>query len=378
MEIVYRLCAASVTDSGRSAKSVKLLEAVVREMEIGVLVIDSEENILFMNPFFRDSFLMRETASVNKVADIIGDHTLLEAIGKTLQSKDNNPEKVTMEGKNGEILEVRLIHFVEESIRGLIGFFHDITEEKRVEAIKRDFVANVSHELRTPLASIKGYAETLLDGAIDDRETLKNFLSVIDKHANRMTALIDDLLILSKLESQQMPLKLEEVDIKGLIQGVIHGLEKNAKDKGLKLIGDVQKGLPKIMTDKVRLEQVIVNLIDNALKYTNQGEVRVKACIEGDNLRVDVEDTGTGIPEKDLSRIFERFYRVDKGRSRDLGGTGLGLAIVKHIIQAHNGKIWVQSLPGKGTTFTFTIPARIGITRFPASQALPQDGSQSA
>ncbi len=334
----------------------KLLEAVVREMEIGVLVIDSEENILFMNPFFKDSFLIRETTSVNTVADIIRDHTLLEAIEKTLRSKDNNPEKVTMEGKNGEILEVRLVHFVEESIRGLIGFFHDITEEKRVEAIKRDFVANVSHELRTPLASIKGYAETLLDGAMDDRETLKNFLSIIDKHANRMTALIDDLLILSKLESQQMPLKLEEVDIKVLIHGVIHGLEKNAKDKGLKLIGDVQKGLPKIMTDKVRLEQVIVNLIDNALKYTNHGEVRVKACIEGENLRVDVEDSGTGIPEKDLARIFERFYRVDKGRSRDLGGTGLGLAIVKHIIQAHNGKIWVQSLPGKGTTFTFTIP----------------------
>ncbi|MCC7202332.1 MAG: ATP-binding protein [Nitrospirae bacterium] len=334
----------------------KLLEAVVREMEIGVLVIDSGENILFMNPFFRDSFLIREALSVKKAADIIKDHTLLEAIERTLQAKDNNPEKVTIEGKNGETLEVRLVHFEEESIRGLIGFFQDITEEKRVEAIKRDFVANVSHELRTPLASIKGYAETLLDGAMDDRETLKNFLSIIDKHANRMTALIDDLLILSKLESQQMPLKIEEVDIKSLILGAVHGFGKNAKDKGLKLVGDVKKDLPRIMTDKVRIEQVIVNLIDNALKYTNQGEVRIKACTEGDNLRVDVEDTGTGIPEKDIPRIFERFYRVDKGRSRDLGGTGLGLAIVKHIIQAHNGKIWVQSLPGKGATFSFTIP----------------------
>ena len=334
----------------------KLLEAIVREMEIGVLVIDSEKNILFTNPFFKDSFLMRGTASGNNVTEIIRDDTLLEAIDKTLRSEDTTPGKVIMEGKNGNILEVRLIHFVEESIRGLIGFFRDITEEKRVEAIKRDFVANVSHELRTPLASIKGYAETLLDGAMDDREILKKFLSIIDKHANRMTALIDDLLILSRLESQQMPLHLEAVDIQGLIQGVIHSLEKNAKDKGLKLVGDVQKEIPKTMSDKVRIEQVIVNLIDNALKYTNQGEVRVKACIEGENLRVDVEDTGTGIPEKDQSRIFERFYRVDKGRSRDLGGTGLGLAIVKHIIQAHNGKIWVQSLPGKGTTFSFTIP----------------------
>ncbi len=334
----------------------KLLEAIVREMEIGVLVIDSGKNILFTNPFFKDSFLMRGTSYGNKVSDIIGDHNLLEAIDKTLRSKDTTPEKVIMEGESGNVLEVRLVHFVEESIRGLIGFFRDITEEKRVEAIKRDFVANVSHELRTPLASIKGYAETLLDGAMDDRNILNNFLSIIDKHANRMTALIDDLLILSKLESQQMPLNLEAVDIQGLIQGVIHSLEKNAKDKGLKLTGEVQKGIPKTMSDKVRLEQVIVNLIDNALKYTNQGEVRVQACKEGKNIRVDVEDTGTGIPEKDLSRIFERFYRVDKGRSRDLGGTGLGLAIVKHIISAHNGRIWVQSQPGKGTTFSFTIP----------------------
>src|SRR3989337_236958 len=321
----------------------KLLEAVVREMEIGVLVIDSEENILFMNPFFKDSFLMKETASVNKVADIISDHALLEAIEKTLQSKDNNPEKVTMEGKNGEILEVRLVHFVEESIRGLIGFFHDITEEKRVEAIKRDFVANVSHELRTPLASIKGYAETLLDGAMDDKETLKNFLSIIDKHANRMTALIDDLLTLSMLESHQMPLKLEEVDIKGLINGVIQGFEKNARDKGLKLDGEIQEGLPKVTADKVRIEQVIVNLVDNAIKHTNQGEVRVIARGENNHLRVDVEDTGIGIPDKDIPRIFERFYRVDKGRSREIAGTGPGLALVQHIIQAHNGKIWVTS-----------------------------------
>src|SRR3989337_1704770 len=314
-------------------------------MEIGVLVIDSEENILFMNPFFKDSFLMKDTTSVNKVADIIRDHTLLEAIEKTLRSKDNNPEKVTMEGRNGEILEVKLIHFVEESIRGLIGFFHDITEEKRAEAIKRDFVANVSHELRTPLASIKGYAETLLDGAMDDKETLKNFPSIIAKHANRMTALIDDLLTLSMLESHQMPLKLEAVEIKGLINGVIQGFEKNARDKGLKLIGEIQEGLPKVTADKVRLEQVIVNLVDNAIKYTNQGEVRVIARSENSHLRVDVEATGIGIPDKDIPRIFERFCRVDKGRSREIGGTGLGLALVQHIVQAHNGKNWGTRAP---------------------------------
>jgi len=343
----------------------RLLEAVVREMEIGVLVLDARKHILYMNPFFKNTFPIPQPVIQTteggqgnfNVSDIIKDPILLSAIEKILLSPDHLPVKVTIQGRSGQVLEVRFLHFAEEGIPGLIGFFHDVTEEKRVEAIKRDFVANVSHELRTPLASIKGYAETLLDGAMEDRETLRNFLSIIDKHANRMTALIEDLLTLSMLESHQMPLKLEAVEIKGLINGVIQGFEKNARDKGLKLIGEIQEGLPKVTADKVRLEQVIVNLVDNAIKYTNQGEVRVIARGEDNHLRVDVEDTGIGIPDKDLPRIFERFYRVDKGRSRDIGGTGLGLAIVKHIIQAHNGKIWVTSAPGKGTAFSFMIPS---------------------
>ena len=344
----------------------KLLEAVIREMEIGVLVLDARKQILYMNPFFKNTFPIPQPVTqtpargdVNfSVSDIIKDPDLLSAIEKILLSPDHLPVKVTIQGRSGQVLEVRFLHFVEEGVPGLIGFFHDVTEEKRVEAIKRDFVANVSHELRTPLASIKGYAETLLDGAMEDRETLRNFLSIIDKHANRMTALIEDLLTLSMLESHQMPLKLEAVEIKGLINGVIQGFEKNARDKGLKLTGEIQEGLPKVTADKVRLEQVIVNLVDNAIKYTNQGEVRVIARGENSHLRVDVEDTGIGIPDKDLPRIFERFYRGDKGRSREIGGPGLGLAIVKHIIQAHNGKIWVTSAPGKGTAFSFVIPSQ--------------------
>jgi len=243
-----------------------------------------------------------------------------------------------------------------KSQMALIGFFHDVTEEKRVEAIKRDFVANVSHELRTPLASIKGYAETLLDGALDDKKTLKNFLTIIDRHANRMTALIEDLLTLSMLESHQMPMSFEPLDIKGLINSIIQGFEKQAKDKGIKLITDIGKEIPKIPADKDRLEQVIVNLVDNAIKYTNNGTVKIFVRKSDNMLQIDVEDTGIGIPEKDIPRIFERFYRVDKGRSRELGGTGLGLAIVKHIIQGHNGKIWVKSELGKGSVFSFSLP----------------------
>lgn len=334
------------------------LESVVREMQMGVVVIDRDKRILYSNPFFEKTFLTAGNIEGKKFSDILNESALLESINKVFSSDTNKSCEITIRGKGNQILEVRLVPFsIESDSKVLIGFFQDVTEEKKVEEIKRDFVANVSHELRTPLASIKGYAETLLDGAMDDKATLKKFLNIINRHANRMTALIEDLLTLSKLESHQMPMSFEPLDIKGIIIGVIQGCEKQAKDKGIEIVMDITDGeIPKVMGDKGRLEQVVVNLVDNAIKYTNDGKVKVVAKKANNILRVDIEDTGIGIPEKDIPRIFERFYRVDKGRSRELGGTGLGLAIVKHIIQGHNGKIWVESQLGKGTTFSFTIP----------------------
>ena len=335
----------------------KLLEAVVREMNMGVIVLDSDKKILYANPFIYKNFPLEGVMERKKVSDIINDKALLKTIDTAFSLNGNKSHEITIEGKGNQILEVRLVPFsIESDSKVLIGFFQDVTEEKRVEAIKRDFVANVSHELRTPLASIKGYTETLLGGALDNKEILKKFLTVIDRHANRMTAIIEDLLTLSKLESHQMPMSFEPLDIRNIISGVIQGFEKQVKDKGIEIIMDVGDTTPKVMGDKGRIEQVIVNLIDNAIKYTNSGTVKVWAGKRDNMLQVDVEDTGIGIPEKDIPRIFERFYRVDKGRSRELGGTGLGLAIVKHIIQGHNGKIWVESQLGKGTTFRFTLP----------------------
>lgn len=328
------------------------LEAVIREMQVGVVVLDIKKRILYSNPFFEKTFSMNETLEGRKFNEIINDPPLLETIEGIISACEKQPQEITIQGKGNQILEARLVPFLDM----IIGFFQDVTEEKRVEAIKRDFVANVSHELRTPLASIKGYAETLLDGAMDDKSTLKKFITIIDRHANRMTAIIDDLLTISMIESHQMQLKLEAVDIKGLINSVLQGFEKNARDKGLKLILNMRDDLPPVTADRVRLEQVIVNLVDNAIKYTNQGEVKIIARKEDNAIRIDVEDTGIGIPEKDIPRIFERFYRVDKGRSRELGGTGLGLAIVKHIIQAHKGLIWIKSISGKGTTFSLSLP----------------------
>ncbi|MEK6591436.1 MAG: ATP-binding protein [Nitrospinota bacterium] len=342
----------------------KLLEAVVREMQMGVVVLDMNKLILYSNPFFEKTFSLYGGSDGKKFVDIISDLELLKIAGNLLSSGESQSSEITIEGRGNQILEVKLIPLSSPPFQGgdkgedrvLIGFFRDVTEEKRVEAIKRDFVSNVSHELRTPLASIKGYTETLLDGALDDKSTLKKFLTIIDRHANRMTTLIDDLLTLSMVESHQMQLNLEAIDIKGLINSVLQGFEKSTRDKGLRLIMDIGENLPEVTADRGRLEQVIINLVDNAIKYTNNGEVRIAVRREGNTMRVDIEDTGIGIPEKDIPRIFERFYRVDKGRSRELGGTGLGLAIVKHIIQAHRGQIGVKSVFSKGTIFSFSLP----------------------
>src|SRR3989338_7520108 len=251
----------SSTKEASNGVKAKLLEAVVDEMQNGVLVIDAKKRLLYANPFFEKTFSLEGKPDGKNLSDVIKDKAVIEAIDRMLISKEEWPQEIAVEGKGRRFFEVRLVPFLmDESIpsrpplakggRGdlqmaLIGFFHDVTEEKRVEAIKRDFVANVSHELRTPLASIKGYAETLLDGALNEQETLKNFLTIINRHTGRMAALIEDLLTLSMLESHQVPLKLEEVDIKVLIHGVIHGFEKHVKDKGIEIIMDVGDTAPK-------------------------------------------------------------------------------------------------------------------------------------
>jgi len=330
-----------------------LLEAIIKEMETGVLVVDRSGKVIFSNPAFERAVRKGPVSPGMEMDSILDDKDLLQAMEETLATGESR--RVTVQWENGQSMAVRFIP-VREPVNGLIGFFRDVTEEKRVEAIKRDFVANVSHELRTPLATIKGYAETLLTGAMEDKKVLKDFLQIIDRHASRMTNLIEDLLTLSMLESQQIPLRLEYTDIREILKNVVHGFEKRARDKGLHMSCNLDSDLPGLHIDRVRMEQVFVNLIDNAIKYTNEGRISIQAFQEDSSIKIKIQDTGIGIPEKDIPRIFERFYRVDKGRSRELGGTGLGLAIVKHIIQGHNGKIEVNSKVGQGSTFTITLP----------------------
>ncbi len=332
-----------------------ILEAIAREMRTGVLALNREGRVLYANPFFLNAFPARGGVEGKPISLLIKNAGLHKTIDGFIQNNTLLSDEIEI-NESDRYFNVRLVPLKDREESSLLLFLKDITEEKRVETIKKDFVANVSHELRTPLASIKGYSETLLDGGMDDKGTLKEFLRVIDRHATRMARLIDDLLTLSRLESHQMTIVSAPVDLNELIHATMKGFEKQARDKGIVIASALPDGLPKVLGDRDRLEQVMVNLLDNAIKYTpSGGRVSVTAEKTKGAVRVDVKDTGIGIPAADIPRIFERFYRVDKARSRELGGTGLGLAIVKHIIQGHNGKMQVESSPGKGSTFSFTI-----------------------
>ncbi len=240
--------------------------------------------------------------------------------------------------------------------QGTILVFHDLTRIRQLENTRREFVANVSHELRTPLSLIKGYVETLMDGAITDPELSTKFLQTIDRHSNRLTNLIEDLLTISRLESGQITLQMKAIPLRPFASSLIAELQTRARERGTTLVNEIPDQLTG-RADPDRLEQVFVNLVENAIKYGRaKGRVTVKGRTVNGYVELCVADNGPGIPSEARERIFERFYRIDKARSREAGGTGLGLAIVKHIVQSHGGKVWVESGPGQGAHFYFTLP----------------------
>jgi two-component system phosphate regulon sensor histidine kinase PhoR len=242
--------------------------------------------------------------------------------------------------------------------RGAILVFHDLTRIKQLERTRQEFVANVSHELRTPLSLIKGFVETLLEGAKNDPDKCTRFLQTIEKHTDRLTFLIEDLLAISRLESGQVVMNLHPVELREQTQRVVDDLRARAVEKNIQLENSVPAGLTG-RADAERLQQVLTNLVENAIKYGRRdGRVTLGGRATGSSDRVEmwVEDDGPGIPTEARERVFERFYRVDRARARETGGTGLGLAIVKHIVQAHGGEVWLKSQLGAGTTFFFTLP----------------------
>ncbi|MCX7747146.1 MAG: cell wall metabolism sensor histidine kinase WalK [Clostridia bacterium] len=260
---------------------------------------------------------------------------------------------------DGKFIRAYFAVFTDEDKKaeGIIVVLQDITEQQKLERMRQEFVANVSHELRTPLTSIKSYTETLLDGAIEDRDTTERFLTVIDSEADRMTRLVKDLLQLSRLDNQQMQWNMRKFSFVELVRGAVEKLQIEANNKNHLLESYVIGEIPEIEADRDRIEQVVLNILSNAVKYTPpNGKITVYIGKMYSDVYVKVADNGIGIPQKDICRIFERFYRVDKARSREMGGTGLGLAIAKEIVEAHGGTIGVSSEEGKGTEIIVKLP----------------------
>lgn len=334
-------------------------EALFNSMIEGVLVLDEQGRIRLANRAFAQLF--------GGPSDL-GGKTLIEAFRRHEVS-----ELVEKLGGEGSVLdyEMKLPGLEERWLqvnatgiagnggkrRGTIVVFHDLTRLKQLERTREEFVANVSHELRTPLSMIKGYVETLLDGARHDPEVAEKFLRTVERNTRRLDALIQDLLAISELESGRVKLSLGSVRLGDVVERVLSDFKTRAAARDVKLLNEAEDLA--VTADEGRLQQVLTNLVDNAIKYGSAGgAVTVGGrAIEGGKVEVSVRDDGPGIPPESLERVFERFYRVDKARSREQGGTGLGLSIVKHIVQSHGGSVWATSELGKGTTFFFTLPA---------------------
>jgi two-component system phosphate regulon sensor histidine kinase PhoR len=251
---------------------------------------------------------------------------------------------------------------------GVVMVLHDVTELRRLETVRTEFVANVSHELRTPLTAIHGYLETLIGGGLDEPEHARRFLEIVFRHTERLGRLLDDLTDLSDIELGRVRLQLVPVAVADVVESVVAIMEPRAETRGVTLTSAVSPDMPEVTADHDRLEQILINLVDNAVKYTNAGgRVTVSARRVDGVVEIAVADTGVGIPPGDLPRITERFYRVDKARSRELGGTGLGLAIVKHLVSAHGGELTIESEPGRGTTVRVELP--VGGVRGAPSQS---------
>lgn len=346
------------------------LLAMLTSMVEGVMVLDYKGRILQVNPALERMFgVTRAEARGRQSSEVFG-HPKLNALVSTVLAQRTGQEDEIILTPSGRCLDV------EASVAGgeqdneacAVLVFHDITELRRLENIRKDFVANVSHELRTPLTSIKGYVEALLDGGRDDPETSVRFLDIILKQSDRLNLILEDLLQLSKIESGQVQFKQEPLHIGSVVERTIAMVKPLADKKHHRLSSQISADLPLISGDQERLVQVLANLVDNAIKYTPEGGLITVAARripvakntadeQRDGIELTVTDTGIGIPERDRPRVFERFYRVDKARSRELGGTGLGLAIVKHIVEGHGGQVWVEGNVPTGSRFVVRLPA---------------------
>jgi len=334
------------------------LAAVLASMTEGVLVVDAGEKIRMMNNAFGRQFQLGKEAIGHTVLETMRSVPLQQLISATSQDGGFRGHEIQFLNPSERIFDVSAacLRGRDGAHQGTVVVFHDITRIKQLENVRKEFVANVSHELRTPLAIIKGYVETLLDGEPVAPPDAEQFLRTIQRHSRRLEALIEDLLTISALESQQVRLDVGPASLRSIASAVSEELSAQAKAKSIGVAIEIAEDAPQVRADAQRLHQVLFNLLDNAVKYTQAGgQVRIFAKDGAEEIEVCVADNGSGIAPEHLPRIFERFYRADKARSRELGGTGLGLSIVKHIVQAHGGRVWAESELGQGSTIHFTL-----------------------
>ncbi len=345
---------------GRLSKALAESQALLNGMEEGVLILDLHGRVQEVNAAMEEVLSPAYPADVGKhYLEVFRDPELNEIIQTTLKDKKGQRRGLSPLGRPEKVFQVQssLIQYPENGGEGVIVVFHDITELKRLERIRQDFVANVSHELRTPLTTIRGYVEALQDDGLENLPQAKQFLQIIERHTQRMEKIVSDLLLLSEIESPDRMLRKESLRLADLISSVVESLRPMAESKKQTIQLKIPAELPFILGDSQKIHQVVVNLLSNAISYTGDGEyiaVEVRGTEKG--VEVSVADNGIGISPEHLPRVFERFYRVDKGRSREEGGTGLGLSIVKHIVEAHGGWVSVESKPGQGSRFCFFLP----------------------
>lgn len=341
--------------------------AILRSMTEGVAVIDTRERVLFCNQAFADILNLDATRCVgHPLLELVRQINLLDLVRRALRGSDNlrgdlvvgtvSPRSFAMTA--AAILAPAAAH---NEPQGAVVVLHDITELRRLERVRQDFVANVSHEFKTPLTAIQGFAETLLGGALEDQKNNRRFLEIIRDHAIRLSRLTDDLLKLARIEAGKLEVEFQPVSLAELIEGCAATTLLKASRREITLDIEYPPELPFVRGDAGLLREVLQNLLDNAVQYTPPGgrvavSVAVNGAAQPNEVVVTVADTGIGIPLADQERIFERFYRVDAARSREVGGTGLGLSIAKHIVEAHSGRLWVESTVGQGSRFHFSVP----------------------
>jgi two-component system, OmpR family, phosphate regulon sensor histidine kinase PhoR len=335
-----------------------LSSAILGSMVEGVLVVNGAERVVFANQSFAEILGLKVPPQPGSgLVEVVRQTELIEAARRVLAGEPRVEAEIVTGTLRQHFFAATVASVRAAETNGAVIVLHDITDLRKLERVRRDFVANVSHEFRTPLTAIQGFAETLLAGAMNDPQNRERFLGIIVEHSRRLARLTEDLLMLSKMDADRLELETRRIPVGPFVESCIETSTPRAKDKDLNLLVNLAERVPDIAGDRRRLTEVLQNLLDNAIQYTPAGgQIMVSAGPKNGEVIFTVSDTGIGIPQADQPRIFERFYRVDVARSREVGGTGLGLSIAKHLIENHGGKIWVESEVGRGSQFHFSVP----------------------